>query len=62
MRVRLILENGGHALSKVVELPEAPGGKRPSQQLRRLERIMDHEHWTRSRTASQSQKGWGITR
>ncbi|WP_437712165.1 hypothetical protein WMF45_42380 [Sorangium sp. So ce448] len=24
MRVRLILENGGHTLSKVVELPEAP--------------------------------------
>jgi hypothetical protein len=24
MRVRLILENGGHPLSKVVDLPEAP--------------------------------------
>ncbi|WP_437987521.1 hypothetical protein [Sorangium sp. So ce117] len=24
MRVRLILENGGHTLSKVVELPEVP--------------------------------------
>ncbi|WP_437338472.1 hypothetical protein [Sorangium sp. So ce394] len=24
MRVRLILENGGHTLSKLVELPDAP--------------------------------------
>jgi hypothetical protein len=62
MRARLVLEHGDHALSEFVELPEAPSGKRPWQQLRGMERITDHEHWTRSRTASQSQNVWNVTR